>query len=239
MGTYTTNYNLFMPSIGEQGWGTLVNGNFSTIDTTMKELDTRLITVENEVNGNLSCTSVTTSGTIESMGLITANGGVKGALYVNGQITTIKMSNYSPVYAGTLEQTITVSCRYNATSTSSTIIASAPTILSITYPVRVGPGIYIRTASDIKSGSIGSVSRSVSLTVTNASLSSEKKTRGRLYVNGSSIGEVVASGISNTSTATYTINSGDDIYVTATGEGINGVVTATISADTTHYLDGI
>ena len=71
MGTYTTNYNLFMPSIGEQGWGELVNRNFTTIDATMKGLDTRLTTVEtygsritaieNEVNGNLNCTSVTTS----------------------------------------------------------------------------------------------------------------------------------------------------------------------------------
>ena len=71
MGTYTTNYQLYMPTIGEQGWGDLVNGNFTTIDATMKGFDTRLTTVEtygpritaieNEVNGNLSCTSVTTS----------------------------------------------------------------------------------------------------------------------------------------------------------------------------------
>ena len=46
MGTYTTNYNLFMPAVGEQGWGELVNGNFSTIDTTMKGLNTRLTTCE-------------------------------------------------------------------------------------------------------------------------------------------------------------------------------------------------
>ena len=38
MGTYTTNYNLFLPSIGEQGWGMLVNGNFETIDTAMKRV---------------------------------------------------------------------------------------------------------------------------------------------------------------------------------------------------------
>ena len=97
MGTYTTNYNLFMPTVGEQGWGDLVNGNFTTIDNTMKSLSNRLTAVESEVNGNLSCTSVTTSGkvtanggvgttslttssTITSTGLITANGGVKGNL---------------------------------------------------------------------------------------------------------------------------------------------------------------
>ena len=76
MGTYTTHYNLFMPTVGEQGWGDLVNGNFTTIDTTMAGLNTRLTAVENEVNGNLSCTSVTTSGTITSTGKITANGGI-------------------------------------------------------------------------------------------------------------------------------------------------------------------
>ena len=83
MGTYTTNYQLYIPTVGEQGWGTLVNGNFTTIDTTMKGLDTRLTTVENEINGNLSCTSVTTSGTITSMGVINANGGINGKINVN------------------------------------------------------------------------------------------------------------------------------------------------------------
>ena len=46
MGTYTTNYNLFMPTVGETGWGTLVNGNFTTIDTTMKGLNTRIGALE-------------------------------------------------------------------------------------------------------------------------------------------------------------------------------------------------
>ena len=50
MGTYTNNYNLFMPSIGEQGWGDLVNGNFTTIDATMKGLDTRIGTLETEAD---------------------------------------------------------------------------------------------------------------------------------------------------------------------------------------------
>ena len=50
MGTYTTNYNLFMPTVGEQGWGDLVNGNFTTIDTTMKVLNTRIGTLETEAD---------------------------------------------------------------------------------------------------------------------------------------------------------------------------------------------
>ena len=72
MGTYTTNYQLYMPTVGETGWGTLVNGNFTTIDTTMEELNNRIAAVENEVSGALSCTSVTTSGKI------TGNGGIAG-----------------------------------------------------------------------------------------------------------------------------------------------------------------
>ena len=32
MGTYTTNLDLYKPSVGEQGWGTLVNENFDKID---------------------------------------------------------------------------------------------------------------------------------------------------------------------------------------------------------------
>ena len=50
MGTYTTNYNLFMPTVGEQGWGELVNGNFTTIDTTMKSLSNSIATLETEAD---------------------------------------------------------------------------------------------------------------------------------------------------------------------------------------------
>ena len=46
MGTYTVNYNLFMPTVGEQGWGELVNGNFTTIDTTIKRLSDTIGTLE-------------------------------------------------------------------------------------------------------------------------------------------------------------------------------------------------
>lgn len=94
MGTYTTNYQLYMPTVGETGWGTLVNGNFSTIDTTMKGLDTRLTAVESEVNGNLSCTSVTTSGKI------TGNGGIVGSTGTFSKVVTamnVSRFGYQPV----------------------------------------------------------------------------------------------------------------------------------------------
>ena len=60
MGTYTTNYNMFLPSIGEQGWGELVNGNFTIIDTTMKSLSNRIGILEPlsiiQVDSNMNVT---------------------------------------------------------------------------------------------------------------------------------------------------------------------------------------
>ena len=50
MGTYTTNYKLFMPTVGEQGWGELVNGNFTTIDAAMKSLSNDIGTLETETD---------------------------------------------------------------------------------------------------------------------------------------------------------------------------------------------
>ena len=93
MGTYTSNYNLFMPTVGETGWGTLVNTNFSTIDSTMKNLSNRITAVENEVNGALSCTSVTTSGKI------TGNGGIAGTTGTFSGAVTGTSFNGAPLKA--------------------------------------------------------------------------------------------------------------------------------------------
>lgn len=81
MGTYTTNYQLFMPSIGEQGWGELVNGNFTTIDTTLKGLDTRLTTCEStDVAYN------TRLETLEAGNFETINAGTINAEIINGTV---------------------------------------------------------------------------------------------------------------------------------------------------------
>ena len=42
MGTYTPNYNLYMPSIGEQGWGELVSNNFEILDTILNTINTNI-----------------------------------------------------------------------------------------------------------------------------------------------------------------------------------------------------
>ena len=81
MGTYTSNYNLFMPSIGEQGWGDLVNGNFTTIDTTMKGLNNRIGTLETE--GDAVAQRV---GTLESQ--VSAGGSISPSTIETNTVTT-------------------------------------------------------------------------------------------------------------------------------------------------------
>ena len=50
MGTYTPNYNLYMPSIGEQGWGNLVSNNFEILDTNLNDLQNQITTNLNNIN---------------------------------------------------------------------------------------------------------------------------------------------------------------------------------------------
>ena len=83
MGTYTANKNLYMPTVGEQGWGDLMNTNLSTIDNFLKPITVSGSTytftgnhVGNQSGGSISATSITNSGTLTSTGKITANGGI-------------------------------------------------------------------------------------------------------------------------------------------------------------------
>ena len=98
MGTYTTNYNLFMPSIGEQGWGDLVNGNFTTIDATMKGLDGRIGTLETEtttLDGRVTTLEAGEFETINCAGTIKADVGdfSKLAVTVTTNITPLTIGN--------------------------------------------------------------------------------------------------------------------------------------------------
>ena len=95
MGTYTTNKNLFMPTVGETGWGELVNGNFSTIDTFLKPItisgSTYTFTgnhVGNQSGGSVSATSITNSGTLTQTGTSTFTGKITG----NGGIGTTSLT---------------------------------------------------------------------------------------------------------------------------------------------------
>ena len=81
MGTYTTNKNLFMPTVGEQGWGELVNNNFSTIDNFLKPIT---------VSGSTYTFTGNLTGNV--MGDVTGNltgnvtGDVNGFLFIKGTI---------------------------------------------------------------------------------------------------------------------------------------------------------
>ena len=50
MGTYTPNYNLYMPSIGEQGWGDLVSNNFENLDTNLNDLQNQINTINTQID---------------------------------------------------------------------------------------------------------------------------------------------------------------------------------------------
>ena len=97
MGTYTTNYNLFMPSIGEQGWGELVNGNFVTIDSAMDGLNTRVGTLETETDAIEERVTTLEAGNFETVnaGSVIADNFVGGT--ISGQFTppTLSYSGYT------------------------------------------------------------------------------------------------------------------------------------------------
>lgn len=121
MGTYTTNKELYIPTVGEQGWGTLVNGNFETIDNFLKPITVSGSTYTftgNQTGGSVSATSITNSGTLTSTGKITANGGIgtttltasststfTGKITANGGIGTKALTATSISNSGKLTQT--------------------------------------------------------------------------------------------------------------------------------------
>ena len=54
MGSYTPNYNLYMPSIGEQGWGDLVSNNFEILDTNLNDLQNQITTNLNNLQDQIN-----------------------------------------------------------------------------------------------------------------------------------------------------------------------------------------
>lgn len=104
MGTYTTNKNLYMPTVGEQGWGTLVNGNFETIDTFLKPISLSGSTYTftgNQTGGSINATSITNSGTLTQTGTSTFT----GKITANGGIGTKALTTTSISNSGALTQT--------------------------------------------------------------------------------------------------------------------------------------
>ena len=120
MGTYTANKNLYMPTVGETGWGTLMNGNLETIDNFLKPITVSGSTytftgnhVGNQSGGSISATSITNSGTLTNTGKITANGGIgttslttsstitsTGKITANGGISTKALTATTGTFSG-------------------------------------------------------------------------------------------------------------------------------------------
>lgn len=125
MGTYTTNYNLFLPTIGEQGWGDLVNGNFTTIDNTMAGLNTRLTAVE---SGNFENGIVTPSVVVDYIGF-------------NGIATT---ASTVVVYATSTNVSISLS---EDSTNPTTFVATTPYTYN-TLPLKISDGYYFISVED-------------------------------------------------------------------------------------------
>ena len=130
MGTYTTNYNLFMPTVGEQGWGELVNGNFTIIDATMKGFDDVL-------------SKMTWDGdNVTFPGNVIINGSFSGAVVdyigLNGYVTT---TNTGVVYSANAQTQL---------ATPSTSVQTF-TVADYTYnslPIKVAEGMYFIKVND-------------------------------------------------------------------------------------------
>lgn len=128
MGTYTANKNLYMPTVGEQGWGTLMNTNLSTIDNFLKPITVSGSTytftgnhVGNQSGGSISATSITNSGTLTNTGTSTFTGKITG----NGGIGTTSLTTSSTITStgqivanggvkGKLNVSVTPSSTYNS-----------------------------------------------------------------------------------------------------------------------------
>lgn len=124
MGTYTANKELYMPTVGEQGWGDLMNTNLSTIDNFLKPITVSGSTYTftgNQTGGSVSATSITNSGTLTSTGKITANGGIgttslttsstitsTGKITANGGIGTAALTATSISNSGNMTNTGTL-----------------------------------------------------------------------------------------------------------------------------------
>ena len=64
MGTYTINLELYKPTVGENGWGTLVNGNFDKIDAALSVTGVvQLFAGSSAPNGWLICNGQAVSRT--------------------------------------------------------------------------------------------------------------------------------------------------------------------------------
>lgn len=222
MGTYTTNYNLFMPSHGEQGWGDLVNDNFSTIDATMKGLDTRIGTLETEAE-TLDSRTRTLENTIPEEGMIVATKtidaqeGVYGRLYINGVLTTDNSgTQYASVTSTVQSTSIAQIGGGTKTSDAITVEGIINKLNDVPYPIRISPGIYIKS-DEYVTGDINTVLSQVTRTAT-VKFTSTIGTAGTqahlaFYVNGVQVDTLTTKYENYTVTSTHEVSIGSTCYI--------------------------
>ena len=135
MGTYTANYNLYMPTVGEQGWGDLMNGNLTTIDTTMKGLSNSIGTLETKMT--------TVEGKVANVELVVQNGNVtaehiNGNLYIVGHLSTTNTYDTPMAMATLAANTLNVDGITSGTFT-------VPNFVFVQTPHKIFPGIYVNS----------------------------------------------------------------------------------------------
>ena len=207
MGTYTANYNLFMPTVGETGWGELVNGNFETIDTTMKGFDDVLSKMTWDGD------DITFPGNISSKGGITID-----YIGFNGVLTT---NDNGYAYATSSDVGV---------SWSSSVKTITPTV-NYTYnplSIKISDGLYF---VDVDTSSFNMPS-----TITLNVRSTQSTSWSYFYIKKSSESNYTKYSLSGTSqtspSANITLNVGEsyDYYVEGT------YFAATLKASPTYYI---
>ena len=234
MGTYTTNYNLFMPTVGEQGWGELVNGNFETIDTTMKKLSNNIGTLNTETNAmkeKLDAIGIQSDGTVKVNGSIYSR-----KVFVDGITSTVPSAVTEAVYATCGAQSI------NGTGyglTTSTLTVNGYTKETVSYPVRVGTGIYVASNSDVIDSVPSSFTRTATFSIKSNHSGGSGWASGTIYVNGKAAW-VVSNSISNgaTATKTYDVKPCDTIYGVNTDTRYSITITISVAKSNPYYVDG-
>ena len=94
MGTYTPNYNLYMPSIGEQGWGELVSNNFEILDTNLNDLQNHIDTIDTQIDTiNTNIGDGTRILSISSSSIINSENFENYASYDDNNVYTALFSN--------------------------------------------------------------------------------------------------------------------------------------------------
>lgn len=142
MGTYTANYNLYIPTIGEQGWGELMNGNLTTIDTTMKGLDTRATALESADTAFDTRIAKLESGEFENITVAeNVNGNVTGFLYLKSHFTG---TSGDQLYATCPQQSVEITSNYNTAGATTLVIGNTYSDVAFGNPQKISHGIYSR-----------------------------------------------------------------------------------------------